>query len=70
MNDMASGETTKGNSNVSPAVVTPDNPRFGPWMIMARKGNYRGNKGRAYAKEPNQNSFGKQSVGSRFGVLR
>ncbi|XP_024038338.1 uncharacterized protein LOC127903112 [Citrus sinensis] len=30
MNDMASGETTKGNSDVSPAVVTPDNPRFGP----------------------------------------
>lgn len=51
-------------------MVTPDNPRFGPWMILARKGNYRGNKGRADAKEPNQNSFGKQSVGSRFGVLQ
>ncbi|ESR42059.1 hypothetical protein CICLE_v10013460mg, partial [Citrus x clementina] len=70
MNDMALGETTKGNSDVSPAVVTLDNPRFGLWVIMAKKGNYRGNNGRADAKEPNQNSFGKQSVGSRFGVLR
>ena len=70
MNDMASGETTNEISYVSPAVVTPDNPRFGPWMIVARKGNYRGNKGRADAKETNQNNFGKQSVSSRFDVLR
>ncbi|KAH9671659.1 hypothetical protein KPL70_017449 [Citrus sinensis] len=62
MNDMALGETTKGNSDVSPAVVTLDNPRFGFWVIMAKKGNYRGNKGRSDAKEPNQNSFGKHSV--------
>ena len=70
MNDMASGETTKGNSDVSLAVVTLDNPRFGPWMIVARKRNYRGNKGRADVKEANQNSFRKQSVGSGFSVLR
>ncbi|KAK9192763.1 hypothetical protein WN944_003456 [Citrus x changshan-huyou] len=63
-------ETTNSNSEVSPAVVTQDNPRFGPWMIVARRGNYRGNKGITDAKDPNQNSFGKQSVGSRFGVLR
>ncbi|KAH9734566.1 DUF4283 domain-containing protein [Citrus sinensis] len=69
MNDMAPGETTNSNSEVSPAVVTQDNPRFGPWMIVARRGNYRGNKGITDAKDPNQNSFGKQSVGSRFGVL-
>ncbi|KAK9195305.1 hypothetical protein WN943_003425 [Citrus x changshan-huyou] len=69
-NDMAPGETTNANSEVLPAVVTPDNPRFCPWMIVARRGNCRGNKGRTDTKEPNQNSFGKQSVGSRFSVLR
>ena len=36
---------------------------------MARRGNYRGNKGRTDVKEPHQNSFGKQRTCSRFGVL-
>lgn len=44
--------------------------KFGPWMIVTRKGNYRGNKGSIDAKEPNHDSFGKWSGGSRFGVLR
>ncbi|KAK9175423.1 hypothetical protein WN944_027430 [Citrus x changshan-huyou] len=68
-NDMALGGNTNANSEVSPAVVNLENPKFGPWMIVARRGNYRGNKGRIDAKEPNQNSFGKQRIGSRFSVL-
>ncbi|KAH9696710.1 DUF4283 domain-containing protein [Citrus sinensis] len=62
-------KTTNAKSEVSTAAVNLDNPKFGPWMIVARRGNYRGNKGRTYAKEPHQNSFGKQRTGSRFGVL-
>ncbi|KAK9204277.1 hypothetical protein WN943_014535 [Citrus x changshan-huyou] len=66
---MAPGEPTNAKSEVSTMAVNPDNPKFGPWMIVARRGNYRGNRGRTDAKEPHQNSFGKQRTGSRFGVL-
>ncbi|KAL9445616.1 hypothetical protein AB3S75_018585 [Citrus x aurantiifolia] len=67
--DMAPGEPTNAKSEVSTMAANPDNPKFGPWMIVARRGNYRGNKGRTDAKEPHQNSYGKQRTGSRFGVL-
>ncbi|KAL9431996.1 hypothetical protein AB3S75_027078 [Citrus x aurantiifolia] len=68
-NDMAPGEPTNSKSEVSTAAVNLDNPKFGPWMIVARRGNYRGNKGRIDANEPHHNNFGKQRTCSRFGVL-
>ena len=49
---MAPGEPTNAKFEVSTMAVNPDNPKFGPWMIVARRGNYRGNKRRPDANEP------------------
>lgn len=59
------GEIPDGSPDVSRAVGTQGNPKFGRW-----KGNYRGNTEGAGTKELNQDGLGKRSEGSRFGVLR
>lgn len=43
--------------------------KFGPWMIVSRKGRFKGNKERDSPKASSRNSFGKGDEGSRFGIL-
>lgn len=40
--------------------------KFGPWMIMSRKGRFEGNKERESSKASSRNVSGKWDEGPRF----
>ena len=47
----------------------PDEPNFGPWMVVSRKGKQRANKGKEIIRDPDLDHRNNFSSSSRFGVL-
>lgn len=45
------------------------NPKFGPWMVVSRKGKFKSNKEREAVRDLVQNQYGKFEGGSRFSLL-
>lgn len=51
------------------AAVQSANPRFRPWMVVAKKGNHKARKESVTIPEQNRADLGMNGQGSRFGPL-